>query len=752
MVKTAWGVKRTECKKVAVIGGGNMGGGIAAQFANAGVAVELLDVPGAGPSRNEPAQLGLQRQKSANAFMVESAVEQVRTGNTEDHLDRVAEADWIVEAIIEDLSLKQSLYARIEPLLKPGAIISSNTSTIPRSKLIEGRGNAFQDSFIISHFFNPPRRMELLELVGSGVRQTYQAAADIARVALGKTIVECRDAPGFIANRIGCTWMSVAVTEAVRLGISVEEADAIHVALGLPRTGVFGLLDLVGIDVIPYIWGSLMTNLPEDDLINAYDLPGLGIISVLIGKGCLGRKTGAGFYRRTTNGKREVLDLRDAEYRAHSGFAVGNLPGCGKDLDALLSDDGVHGEYARAVLGNVAAYAIAHANEIAPGFDEIDLAMQLGYAWHQGPIALVNRLAPQTRGMLAKTYQGSGDLVAAPANVAVASADRVARAKAQGAPLASNDSAALLDIGDGLVCLDIRTKMHAIDGRVLDILREGLNALAGSARGMLVGDPNARIFSAGANLSEMAALIEAQNWAAIEEFVQRGQDLFLALSLSQQPSVAAIPGLALGGGCELAMHCTGTVAHAEARLGLPEHMVGLIPGWGGVRRLLSRLNRKGPTANDDLTPRKIFSGMSSSEPTGSAREAVELGLLEPHQEIVMHPGDLSVAAIQRLEELISVSAPREPEACQPLGTVLVSDLVAPFRERHREGKLSSEDFGLAIRVAEVLTGGQNEGQSKVMSEEEFAAYERDTFVSLARNSITLKRIQHMLETGKPLRN
>lgn len=751
MTKTAWGLEQTGCRKVAIIGAGNMGGGIAAQFANAGVQVELLDLPGSGPARNEPAQRGLESQQKSRAFMGETVAGMVRIGNTEDHVDRVAEADWIIEVVIEDLSIKKALYERIEPLMKPGAIISSNTSTIPRAKLIEGRGKAFQDSFIISHFFNPPRRMELLELVGSDMRQTYQAATDIARVALGKTIVECRDTPGFIANRIGCTWMSVAVTEAVRLGISVEEADATHVALGLPRTGVFGLLDLVGIDVIPYIWGSLMTTLPEDDLINAFDLPGLGIITVLIDKGCLGRKTGAGFYRRTTDGKREVLDLRDAEYRPQNGFAVGDLPGGGKDLDALLSDDGVHGDYARAVLGNVAAYAIAHADDIAPGFDEIDLAMQLGYAWRQGPIALVNRLAPQTRAMLAKTYQGVGDLVAVPANLAVASTDRVARAKAQGEPLVCNDGAALLDIGDGLVCLDIRTKMHAIDAQVLDILSEGLNALAGSAQGMLVGNPNAHIFSAGANLSEMAALIEGQNWAAIEEFVQRGQELFLALSLSQKPSVAAIPGLALGGGCELAMHCTGTVAHAEARLGLPEHMVGLIPGWGGVRRLLSRLNRTGTTANNDLTPRKIFTGMSSTAPTGSAREAVELGLLEIHQEIVMHPGDLSMAAIQHLEELIVVSAPRESEACQLLGPELVSDLVAPFRERHRERKLSSEDFGLLIRVAEVLTGGQDDGQSKVMSEEELAAYERDTFMSLARDPITLQRIQHMLETGKPLR-
>lgn len=751
MTTIAWGVEQTGCRKVAVIGAGRMGAGIAAQFANAGVRVEMLDVPGAGPTRNTPAQRGLEAQRNARAFMGDTATAMVRVGNTEDHLTRVAQADWIVEAVAEDLPTKTSLYDRIEPLAKPGAIISSNSATIPRADLVEGRSRAFRDAFVISHFVTPSRRMPLLELVGSADRATGERAARIARVALGKTVVDCRDTPGLVANRIGCVWIAVAVTEALRMGLSAEQADAVHVALGLPETGVFGWLDRIGPRVIPGLCRALRQALPKDDLIHDFDLPGLDLIAVLdeaSGAGCAG---GTGFYRPGPDGGREVLDLSTAEYRPQNAAAIRDLPGQGRDLNALLRDPSVSGAYARSVLGHVAAYAIARARDVAPGCAEIDLAMQLGHAWHQGPIALFSGLAPDIRAVLADTYAIPPIPPAAPALKGARDVDRVTRAQTGQAALAANDGAALLDIGDGLLCLDIRTKGHVIDAQVLDMLCAGVDALQGSARGMLVGNPNTPLFSTGANLAAIAAQIEARNWTTLEHFVQRGQQLYLALARAPGPSVAALSGLALGAGCELAMHCTGTVAHAETRLGLPAHLVGLIPGWGGCRRLLSRLNRPAPLSNTDLTPRRIFAGMSAPVPTRSAGEAVDLGLLDSDQDIVMHPADLTAVALHRLETLTCGFSPRGAQTVQPLGAELVSDLVAPFRKRHRAGQLSSDDYGLIIRVAEVLTGCQDTGRCDPLSEDAFADCERETFVSLARDPITLRRIHHMLETGKPLR-
>ncbi|SEQ93793.1 3-hydroxyacyl-CoA dehydrogenase/enoyl-CoA hydratase family protein [Thalassovita taeanensis] len=751
MNKLAWGLERAKCSRAAVIGAGNMGGGIAAQFANAGVHVELLDVPGTGLARNEPAQLGLEKQQASRAFMGATSVGLVRVGNTEDHLDRISEADWIVEAVIEDLTAKRALYKRIEPLLKPGAIISSNTSTILRSKLIEGRSKTFKDSFVISHFFNPPRRMELLELVGSENGATFSHAADIARFALGKTIVECRDTPGFIANRIGCAWISVAVVDAIRLGLGVEQADAVHAGLGTPKTGVFGLLDLIGIDVIPYIWGSLMTSLPDDDLINMYDLPALEIISKLIETSRFGRKTKAGFYRFTNDNNREVVDLRTGKYRSHNGFSASDLPGQGKDLNALLSDETYLGAYARSILANVAVYATSNADAIAPSLAEIDTAMQLGYAWRQGPIEILGGLTAKTQAVLSESCDVPVVHFAVPQLKKSRDADRINLAQLQNSPLASNAAASLWDIGDGLVCLEFRSKMNAIDGDVLNILSEGLNALEGSARGMLVGNPNASLYSAGANLSAIAALIEKNDWKALEDFVRRGQDLFVALSLAPKPSVAAIPGLALGGGCELAMFCTETVAHAEARLGLPEHLVGLIPAWGGGRRLLSRLNRTGNHALSDLTPRTIFQAMTANGPTGSAREASERGLLDCEQEFIMHRNDLLEAALQKLEFLTSGFSPNKPTTYLPLEMGLVADLVAPFREQHYVGELSEDDLRVIGSVAELLTGGCQEQKVRTIGEVEYSAFEREIFMKMARHPLTLRRIQYMLKTGKALR-
>ncbi|MEZ5684787.1 MAG: 3-hydroxyacyl-CoA dehydrogenase/enoyl-CoA hydratase family protein [Paracoccaceae bacterium] len=736
----AWGLADTPCARAVVIGAGNMGAGIAAQFANAGVAVDLLDIPGAaGQGRNARAEAGIATQVTAGGFMGAAPVALVRPGNTKDDLGRVSGADWIIEAVVENLDIKRALYARIEPLLKPGAVVSSNTSTIPRAALIAGRGPGFAEAFVISHFFNPPRHMPLLELVAPAGSPALAAAARAGRIALGKTVIECRDTPGFIANRIGCTWMSVAITEAVRLGLTVEQADAVHVAFGVPRTGVFGLADLVGIDMIPSIWGSLMRALPGGDGINRFDLPGLALVQEMIAAGRFGRKSGAGFYRRGADGGREVIDIATGGYIPATGYGAGDLPGGGLDLEALLADDTGIGAYARSVLGNVLAYAAQHAPEIAPSRAALDVAMELGYAWKRGPFRLWAGLSAAGCAAL-----GLEPLPAAPALAGAQPGDRLARAKAAGAVLAESPAAALWDLGEGLAGLELRTKMNAIDTGVLDMLDATLGKLGGPVRALVIGNHNARAFSAGANLAEMAARIEAGDWATLEAFIARGQSLFAALRAAPVPVVAAVQGVALGGGCELSLHCAARVAAAEAKLSLPEHLVGLLPGWGGCARLLERAQAAGGGAA------QAFAALSLPRPAGSAREAAALGLLRGSDPIVMHPGDLIDAAAELALSMAGDYALTEPARLRAEGAGAAEAILAGLRARQAAGKLSEADLGVQARIVEVLAGGGT-APGEEISEAQMHALERQAFVELARDPLTLARIRHMLATGKPLR-
>ena len=378
-------------RRAAVIGAGSMGAGIAAQFANAGVAVDLLDIAGPEGDRDGPARTGLGRVAVARAFASPEAQALVTPGNVDDHLDRLAQADWIVEAVIERLDVKRALFARLDAVRKPGSLVSSNTSTLLRADLVAGQSQAFARDFVITHFFNPPWIMRLVELVGGPQppASVLDRAALASRAVLDKVPVICRDTPGFIANRIGCFWMAMAAREAMRLGLTPQQADAVNAAFGIPRTGVFGLFDLIGIDLVPHVWGSLHRSLPLDDAFQRFDVTADPMFRNLIAQGRYGRKNGAGFYRKAADGSREMLDLATGDYVAEDLAVV--LPGAG-DLGALMADKGPLGTYAAAVLGHVVAYATKHAPAIAADVAAVDTAVELGYSWREGPFRLARRL------------------------------------------------------------------------------------------------------------------------------------------------------------------------------------------------------------------------------------------------------------------------------------------------------------------------------------------------------------------------
>ena len=515
----AEGAERTGVRRAAVIGAGSMGSGIAAQFANAGIAVDLLDIAGGGPSsRHAPARAGIDRQLKAGGFMHDEAASLVRPGNIEDDLGRLAEADWIVEAIVERLDAKRDLYRAIDSVRRPGSIVSSNTSTIPRAALVAGMGETFGRDFLITHFFNPPRSMQLVEIVstpGNNPAVVTKAKAG-CEALLGKTVVECRDTPGFIANRIGCHWLAVAAIEAVRSGLTVEEADAVMASFGVPRTGVFGLLDLIGIDLVPQVWGSLMATLPANDDIHAADLPGQQMVRNLVTAGRLGRKAKAGFYRLGSDRSRQALDLVTGEYRAERPLKPADLPGGGRDLAALLASTDRLGRYAWAVLSRVIAYAAEHASSIASDIGAVDTAMMLGYAWRHGPFRLADtvgigtiesrltregRTVPTLLSAAARIggfYDASGTPLASDGSgrvaEAAAAASALTAAKQTGQQLFGNEAASLWDLGGGVACLELHTKMNSFAPAVLDMIEHALVRGGSAFDALVVGNDDARGF------------------------------------------------------------------------------------------------------------------------------------------------------------------------------------------------------------------------------------------------------------------
>lgn len=763
-------------RKVAVIGAGSMGSGIAAQFANGGVPVLLLDVAGPEEDRAAPARAGVERQVKAQGFMDPSAAALVEVGSIEDDLAAVADADWIVEAVVEDLEVKRRLFARLDALRKPGAAVSSNTSTIPLTRLTEGASEAFRRDFLITHFFNPPRHMRLMELVaGPGTApETATLVRDTAERVLGKTVVDCRDTPAFIANRLGCHWMSVAAIEALRHGLTVEQADAVAGApFGVPRTGIFGLLDLVGIDLVPLVWGSLLGALPADDAHHRHDLTAEPLIRRLIAEGRIGRKAKGGFYRLAPGSKaREALDLATGEYRPQADAAAN------RDLAALIRQEDAAGRYAWAVLSNSIAYTAAVAGEIADDVAAIDTAMRLGYGWAEGPFALADRVGCAA---IADRLAAEGREV--PPLLAAAAAEGgfyrrsaavretrsttgawttvrrppgvldLAEVKERGPRFAGNGSASVWDLGDGVACLEFHTKMNAIDRGILAMVAEAAERVPAEFRALVLYNDNPRAFSAGANLGYFVERLEAEEFAALERFVEQGQAAFRALKHAAIPVVGAPAGLAVGGGCEVLLHCDAIQAHAETYIGLVELKVGIIPGWRGTAELLLRWGRRSDRPDSPMsTAQAAFGTIAGARITGSALEARALGYLRPEDGITMGRDRLLGDAKAKALELSEGYRPPGPGSVilpGPAGREALQAIVRGWREA---GQASPHDVLVADWLAGTCCGGPEAGPQTPIDEDALAALEREALSALIREPATRARIRHMLDTGKPLRN
>ena len=764
-------------RKVCVIGAGTMGAGIAAQAANAGVPVLLLDiVPKDGANRNAIAEGAVAKMLKADPapFMSKAAAKLIETGNIEDDLARVADCDWIVEAVVERLDIKQGLYARLEEVRKAGTAISSNTSTIPLGTLIEGRSDAFAADFLITHFFNPPRYMRLLEIV-TGPRTSKDTAAkvaDFADRAMGKTIVRTNDTPGFIANRIGTYWLQVAVNAASDLGVTVEEADAIGgKPMGVPKTGIFGLIDLVGIDLMPLLQKSLTSTLPEGDAYFATVRP-MPLIDKMIADGYTGRKGKGGFYRinREAGKRKEALDLATGDYRP----AV-KVDAPRARLGQLIAQPGRTGDFAWAVLGQVLSYAASLVGTIADDIVAIDDAMKLGYNWKYGPFELIDqigaaafakRLADEGRPVPAilatagdrtfyrieggeRQYLGlDGDYhdVVRPEGVIL-----LEDIKRAGKPIVKNGSAALWDIGDGVACFEFTSKMNALDGDTLVLLGKAVEHVATSMKALVVYNEGSN-FSAGANLGLALFAVNIAAWGEIDKLVAGGQQAYKALKYAPFPVVAAPAGLALGGGCEIVMHADAVQAYAETYIGLVECGVGLVPGWGGCGEYIDRWVKSGLLPKGPMPAvAKAFETISTATGAKSAAEAKELLFLRKDDGITMNRDRLLADAKARALAMVDgYQPPKPPEFRLPgeSGRVGLNMAAESFRKR---GLATDYDMVVSDALAKVLTGGDAD-LVDVVSEEALLTLEREAFMKRVRDPRTQARIETMLETGKPLRN
>ncbi|MDP8900320.1 MAG: 3-hydroxyacyl-CoA dehydrogenase/enoyl-CoA hydratase family protein [Actinomycetota bacterium] len=786
-------------RRVAVLGAGTMGAAIAAHCANAGLQVDLLDIaPKDGEDKNAVVRGGYDRMVKARppALMAKEVAKRIRTGNFDDDLERVAEADWVLEAILEKLEPKRELAERVEALAKEDAIISSNTSGIPLHQIAEGRSGSFRRRFLGTHFFNPPRYLKLLEIIPTGEtdEEIVEKVRNFGERVLGKGGVIAKDTPNFIGNRLGSFAGMQAVTYAFENGYSIEEVDAITGPLiGHPKTATFRLNDTVGLDIAVGVAENLYEAVPEDE--SREDLKPHPKLKEMQEKNLLGNKTGAGFYKRDKRDGKTVFDVLDLETFEHRPAEDPDVPIVAEaqkqgDLGARLrflvdrAEEDRHARYIRDTLLPYMAYASRRLPEISDTLEDADHAMEWGFAHETGPFRTwdllgvhdtVERMGslgigvgPWVKEMLEggnesfyKTEDGrevqfspvSKQYEPVREDPMYISLDGL---REEGKELERNDSASLLDLGDGVLCLEFHSKGNSIDAGVTEMGYRALEALErDDVVGLVIGSEG-RNFCVGANLAEVAQAVQGGKLDEIGESVDALQKLLMGFRFAPKPVVAAPRGQTLGGGLEICLHADRIVAAGETYMGLVEAGVGLIPAGGGTKEMARRLVSR-PMASAPDTPalpflNKAFETIAMAKVSASAVEARSLGFLDEDDRIVMNADHLISAAKREVLDLADGYAPPERDGnVYASGASARSALVMGIRTLQWGRYASEYDGVIAGHTAKILTGGDLTLPQWV-SEEYLLGLEREAFLELLQNEKTLERIEGMLKTGKPVRN
>jgi len=786
--------------KVGVIGAGAMGAGIAALAASAGLPVVLLDIPGSddprSPDRSKPARDGLDRARKAKpaAFLDASAASRITTGNTADNLELLADCSWICEAIIEKPAPKQELFSKLEKIA-PNAVVTSNTSGIPMSILLEGRTERFRHRFLGTHYFNPPRYMHLLELIPTAETDpgVLSAMRTFQERILGKGIVVAKDVPGFVANRLGVHGMVVAGRLMQKHDLTIPEVDTLTGAfIGRAKTATFRTGDLSGLDVLVHVTAGLSQTTGEDLSLAPF-------VHELVKSGRLGDKTKAGFYRKA-GAEILALDWKTLEYADMGRFGT-------PEIDAILklapverlakarTIGGKHGDFLRELLVEQCHYACSLAPSLAHDIAAVDRAMEWGYGWELGPFRAMDALGLSwLRDEMQKSGKGVPPLIARagssfyrddanPPHVLALSIEDAPRRRASdpggaGAgpfiavpPIPGqlslavqrrakkvareNKEARLVELGDGVLCLEFCGKMNTLGPGVMDMTAEAIDLIAKEGRtGLVVGNDDPRTFTAGANLAGVGQLVQAGDWKSLEAITKRFQDTVMSFRFAPFPVVAAPFGLTLGGGAEISLHCDRIQAHAELYLGLVEVGVGLIPGGGGTKELAFRFtNALSPYEEADPFEgvKRAFKLIALAQTSTSAHEARSMGFLRPIADrISMNRDTLLADAKARVLDLASDYVPPLPRRMTSLGSAAVANLDYALWSFKEAGQASDHDCRIGHEVAVILAGG--DGPPRDVTEQDLLDLERDSFLRLLGTKETQARIAHTLATGKPLRN
>ena len=773
-------------EKVAVIGSGVMGAGIAAHCANAGCEVLLLDIVKDENDRNSVAQSAIQQMLKSNPEMLmhKRNVKLISAGNIEDDLSKLSDVDWVVEVVIENLEIKRSLYENMSNHIGPNTIVSSNTSTLPRSALVEGMSDDMASRFLITHFFNPPRYLPLLEVVTAEEvdDSLVERICSFADQRLGKRVTMCNDTPGFIGNRLGVYFIQRAFKATLDHGLTVEQADAmLGRPIGVPKTAVFGLMDLVGIDLVPHVTSSMLEHLPSDDPF--HDIAGTGgeIIEAMIADGYTGRKGKGGFYRLNKEGGKRVKEARNlstGEYSAANRRAAFSSAKMGKQgLSRLMDYPDEGAAFVTDVLLDTLSYAAHIAPQVCDDIYSIDGAMKVGYNWKKGPFEMmdsigisdmVTRLKEAGRevpDLLAKAAEkGSfysvedGEIFQLDFDGVMVQVNRpestlaVADLKRRGKPLKKNGSASIWDMGDDILLVEYHSKMNAVDPFIIEMLVDAVDMVEfGDWNGIVIGNDGSN-FSAGANLGLVLFAVNLASWNEVEGFISAGQDAYQALKYCDVPVVAASTGMCLGGGAEILLHCDAIQAHSESYIGLVEVGVGIVPAWGGCKELLARLNKfnlvpEGPMG----AAMKAFEYIGTAKVATSAEQARSMGFLGPDDGITMNRDRLLADAKQRALEMIDGYEPPEPHTYVLPGDSGFTALELAVKDLALSGQATPHDVVVTRELARILTGGDTD-ITESLTEEDILEMERKAIGWLGRQPDTLARMEHMLNTGKPLRN
>lgn len=793
-----------QIKRVGVIGSGVMGAAIAAHLANAGLEVLLLDIvpreltaeeQGKGLTlespevRNRIVNGGLEaaaKMKPA-AFYLSEYVRRVETGNLADDAARLRECDWIVEVVIENMEIKKRLIAeKVAPNLSSGAVLSTNTSGLSVNEMATALPAAVRRNFLATHFFNPPRYMRLLEVVGCRETdpQLLEAMADFLSRRLGKGIVYAKDTPNFIANRIGVYAIYKSIRHMLAMGMTIEEVDAVAgPATGRPKSATFRTADLVGIDTLMHVGNNTWRLLPDDEEREVFRVP--EFMADMVQRGLLGNKSRKGFFRKDkgeNDGQTFYYDYTSGEYlpavrpRFASIEAARHVDDPAERLRMVVGGSDKAADFAWRSLRDILIYAVNRVPEIADDIVNVDNAMRWGFNWELGPFEMLDALGvsafverankdgvqvPESLQGVECFYKFDGgkkyfyDLLAGEYREVPAPLDRVNLdiLKRAGGVVEMNANCSIVDLGDGVFGFEFHSKMNTISGDILAMTHKALKRAEEEGVGLVIGNQGAN-FSVGANLMVLAMAISEGAWEKVDQAVRAFQEATLALKYARVPVVAAPFGMTLGGGCEFCLHADAINAHAETYMGLVEIGVGLLPAGGGTKEMAIRAIRLADCFETDVSPFifKNFQNIAMARVSASADELFDMGYLGAGDAVSMNLDNLLADAKQKVIALARNYRPGRPaENFKAPGRSVAASIKSQLWNLQAGGFITPYEAEMGGIIAGVITGGDAPAGT-LISESYLLELEREGFLKLCGNRQTAERIQHMLKTGKPLRN